>query len=364
MKLPAWSELIEEQKQIYEYPLDKNLFVVGPPGSGKTTLAIQRARLIIKASQPTSIITYNRMLRRLIHITTDDNVVANTMQSFVWHHFRSLAGTSPPTEIYDDYAYDWDKILEKAADISPSKHRHSHIIVDEGQDLDARFFKYAIAHVCKTLTVFADDDQAITQNSSSIEEIQHAAKLENPIVLTENHRNTEEISRLAEHFHNGRLPVARVRRRIKGSLPVLRRISEPIDLARNISTWYTNFGGSIGVVVALNKTGENIQCGLRDLLPKARIDMYSHSKCNENEIDISKPGITILNKESVKGQEFDTVFLCDLGSFLPCDTNSKKRVMYMMCCRAKDHLIMLDAPMHLSISALASLPGPEILKRE
>jgi superfamily I DNA/RNA helicase len=364
MKLPAWSELIEEQKQIYEYPLDKNLFVVGPPGSGKTTLAIQRARLIIETSKLTTIITYNRMLRRLISLTTDNNVGASTMQSFVWHHYRSLTGAPPPTEPFDNYAYDWDKILEQVAGIPPSRQRLTHIVIDEGQDLEVSFFKYAIAHACKTLTVFADDDQAISKNSSSIDDIQQAAKLENPIILTENHRNTEEISRLAECFHNGRLPVARVRRRIKGSLPVLRKISQPIDLARNISTWYTNFSGSIGVVVALNETGERIQNSLRDLLLNARIDMYSNSKRNEDEIDTSKPGITILNKESVKGQEFDTVFLCDLGLFLPCDTDSKKRVMYMMCCRAKDNLIMLDGPKHLSDTALACLPGPEILKRE
>jgi superfamily I DNA/RNA helicase len=364
MKLPAFSELIEEQMQIYEYPLDKSLFVIGPPGSGKTTLAIQRARLIVEASRHTTVITYNRMLRRLISLTTDNNVDARTMQSFVWHHYSALTGATPPTEPYDNYAYDWDKILEKVAELPPSSQRLSHIVIDEGQDLETSFFKYAIAHICKTLTVFADDDQAISKNSSSIEEIQQAAKLENPIVLTENHRNTEEISRLAEHFHNGRLPVARVRRRIKGSLPVLRKISQPIDLARNISTWYTNFGGLIGVVVALNKTGESILNNLRESLPNVRIDMYSNSKCNENEIDTSKPGITILNKESVKGQEFDAVFLCDLGYFLPCDTDSKKRAMYMMCCRAKDHLIMLDGPKHLSVIALACLPGPEILKRE
>jgi|694.fasta_scaffold60249_3 superfamily I DNA/RNA helicase len=364
MKLPAWSELIEEQKQIYEYPLDKNLFVVGPPGSGKTTLAIQRARLIIESSKLTKIITYNRMLRRLISLTTDNNVGASTMQSFVWHHYRSLTGASPPTQPFDSYAYDWDKILEKAAVIQPRGQRLAHIVIDEGQDLDAMFFEYAIAYTCKTLTVFADDDQAISKHSSSIDDIQKAAKLENPIVLTENHRNTGEISRLAEHFHNGRLPVARVRRRIKGTLPVLRKISQPIDLARSISTWYTNFSGSIGVVVALNETGESIQNSLRSLLPNARIDMYSNSKRNEDEIDTSKSGVTILNKESVKGQEFDTVFLCDLGSFLPCDTDIKKRAMYMMCCRAKDNLIMLDGPKNLNDTALACLPGPEILKRE
>ena len=86
MRLPAWSELIEEQRDVSEHPLDKSLFVVGPPGSGKTTLAIQRAKMLKNASKETIIIAYNRMLRRLISVVTENQIKASTMQSYVWRH--------------------------------------------------------------------------------------------------------------------------------------------------------------------------------------------------------------------------------------------------------------------------------------
>ena len=44
VRLPTWEELtsVPEQLDVLEYPLDKSLFVVGPPGSGKTVLAMHR----------------------------------------------------------------------------------------------------------------------------------------------------------------------------------------------------------------------------------------------------------------------------------------------------------------------------------
>jgi MoxR-like ATPase len=45
-------------------PLDEPLFVVGPPGSGKTVLAVRRARALAEDSREAVLITYNRLLRR------------------------------------------------------------------------------------------------------------------------------------------------------------------------------------------------------------------------------------------------------------------------------------------------------------
>ena len=51
MRLPTYDELasVEEQLQVLERPLDRSLFVAGPPGSGKTVLALQRAQMLAES---------------------------------------------------------------------------------------------------------------------------------------------------------------------------------------------------------------------------------------------------------------------------------------------------------------------------
>ena len=74
-----------------------------------------------------------------------------------------------------------------------------------------------------------------------------------------------------------------------------------------------------------------------------------------------EPGVTILNKESVKGQEFDAVFILELEAFIPCTTGVERRAMYMMCTRARDHLFLVHE--RLSARAAAALPDASVLER-
>ena len=87
MRLPTYDELasVEEQLQVLEHPLDQSLFVAGPPGSGKTVLALQRAQMVVEMQEPVPIVTYNRMLRRLLALMQDvDEVKPSTMHSFIF----------------------------------------------------------------------------------------------------------------------------------------------------------------------------------------------------------------------------------------------------------------------------------------
>ena len=93
------------------------------------------------------------------------------------------------------------------------------------------------------------------------------------------------------------------------------------------------------------------------------MDIYEHQRKNENTIDVTAPGVTILNKESVKGQEFDTVFIVELEEFIPCENDGTRRAMYMMCTRARDHLFLVFGPEALTADAEAELPGPAVLER-
>ena len=360
MRLPTWDEINkqEDQRDVLEYPLDQPLFVVGPPGSGKTILALRRAEMIADTGH-VRIITFNRMLRRLLELLADGPRSVWTMHQYAWKDYEWRTGAEPPQ--HSEYQNDWETMLARIND-NRKRHNRFHMVVDEGQDLPQGFFKYA-SHISDVITVFADEDQALNVNCSTLENIKAAADLPDPVILKKNHRNSPEIAKVAEHFHTGRLPAASVIRSTTGELPRLVRKEHLGSTATLISNWYNTRNGSIGVIVSRNETGNRLQNLLRIKLPDKRVDIYRNDQKNEDYIDILSPGVTILNKESVKGQEFDTVFILELESFIPCRTPADKRAMYMMCARARDNLFLIYGPGTLSIQAENTLPGPHVLDR-
>ena len=365
MRLPTWDELSndEEQLEVLEAPLDESLFVVGPPGSGKTSLAVWRGDALAELYGKIPVITYNRMLRRSLQLVADEydiDIRASTMQSCVWRDFRSRTGNKPPTIPPDPFAYHWKVISERLAGTEPD---HGALVVDEGQDLPTGFFVFASRFVAMTMSVFADEEQAVSRSHSTLAQIQRAADLPDPIILSENHRNTPEIAQLAEHFHRGHLPTATVIRSGSGDVPTLVRSSSAEATARRIVNEFRNRSGSIGVIVDQDATGESVHAMLSDRLSGDRVDRYSHNLRNEDSIDVRAPGITVLNKESVKGQEFDTVFILELDRFIPCTNDADFRAMYMMCARARDNLFLVYGPESLSADCEAALPGEDVLER-
>ena len=362
MRLPTWDEINkqEDQRDVLEYPLDQPLFVVGPPGSGKTILALHRARMIKNHESRVIIITYNRMLKRLLRLLGDGHIFAQTMHKFTWHDYRKRTGENSPPQ-HQSYQNDWETMLVRIKDKRAS-YDPFHMIVDEGQDLPRGFFKYA-SYISGVITVFADEDQALNANCSTLESIKAAVDLPDPVILKKNHRNSPEVASMAEHFHSGRLPVPSILRSSTGELPRLVRKENLESTATLISNWYNTRNGNIGIIVSRNETGSRLQDSLRNKLSGKRVDIYRNDQENEGDIDILSPGVTILNKESVKGQEFDTVFILELESFIPCETPADKRAMYMMCARARDNLFLIYGPASLSIQAENTLPGPYVLER-
>lgn len=117
------------------------------------------------------------------------------------------------------------------------------------------------------------------------------------------------------------------------------------------------------MIVSQDTTGESMCKALRKQLEGVRVDRYSNEERNEDSIDVRRPGVTVLTKDSVKGQEFDTVFILELDRFLPCTTDAKLRAIYMMCTRARDRLFLVYGPRSLSATANAALPSSDVLKR-
>lgn len=363
MRLPTYEELarVEEQLDVLEYPLDQSLFVAGPPGSGKTVLAIQRAQMVEEAMGSVPVVTYNRMLRRLLALM-GEGITAFTFHSFVFKEYKRRIRSNPPQERGDPYKYLWTDMFNALDQIGAGPNK-KHLVMDEGQDLPVEFYRYASQYVAEAMTVFADEDQALSGERTTLKQIKTAAGLDAPIMLKKNHRNSPEVARLAEHFHSGRLPAAKCVRPSTGILPRLVQSPNMKSTAERVSNWYKTSRESIGIIVHKNNTGKDIFNRLKKLLPGKRINIYENNLKNENKINVLKDGVTVLNKESVKGQEFDAVFILELERFIPCETDVERRAMYMMCARARDTLFLVYGPNALSKEAEQSLPGPDILER-
>ena len=360
MRLPTYEEIArdEEQLDVYETPFDESLFVVGPPGSGKTVLAVHRAQMLASDDIPVVLVTYNRMLRRLIAQLTEEQVRAQTMHQFVGSHYYAQTNAIAPSTA--PYVYDWNAMFE-TLERHGATPNPTHVIVDEGQDLPKRFFRFVRSFVATTITVFADEDQALTGERSTLRDIRDAAGLDDPVVLSANHRNTPEVARVAEHFHAGQAPVPEVIRPPSGELPRV-VLCRGQGATRRIANWYGARGGRVGVAVVNSKsTGKALYSRLRNQLPGHRVDFYTNG--NEDDIDLLEHGVTILNVQSIKGQEFDTVFVMEIGELLLRLDEVNARKMYMLCARARDHLILMHEGNRLPRALLDQLPGADILER-
>lgn len=101
---------------------------------------------------------------------------------------------------------------------------------------------------------------------------------------------------------------------------------------------------------------------LREQLPDQRVQIYTSHRKNEDEIDLLAPGITILNVKSIKGQEFDTVFIMEVDELLREAGEANKRKMYMLCARARDNLFLMHEGDRLPRAVIEQLPGADVLE--
>ena len=281
------------------------------------------------------------------------------MHQFVSASYREQVNDRAPNT--EPYVFDWDSMfttLEASGVVAGPVHA----IVDEGQDLPKCLFRYLRDCVAATITVFADEEQALSEERSTPRDIKVAGRLGDPVLLSANHRNTPEIARLAEFFHAGNAPVPVVHRPRSGELPSVLLYRED-GAAERIANWYQTRGGRVGVAVVNNPTGQSLYADLRRRLVGHRVDFYTGEKKNEDDIDLLAPGITILNVGSIKGQEFDTVFLMEFAELLLEGGEANRRRMYMLCARARDNLFLMHEGNRLSRTLVQRLPSADILER-
>lgn len=370
MRLPSESALSREQKEVIGAPAEGTILVLGPPGSGKTVVAIMRERALRKQRQHVTSVVYTNVLTKY---TGNDS----TFHTWIKDWWREATGSALPGRWESDPSGQrrWQQDHLQAANLAAGAQRGSikergnwqHLIIDEAQDFppEAHRFLSQVQHKAfsdlpederPSICLLADENQRITGSQSTVTRIRSSHPFlseENEYLLERNYRNSRPIAEFAAHFYVG----------LPSGVPELptRTGDKPRVLVANLDQSVERIATyakarpneEIGVLVYYKRTAKKIYNKLAHRL-RNRITVQMYLSGSDEHGDASKlvfdnPGVvTILCFASAKGLEFDAVFLPELQT-MPLEGVERDHVrmnLYVMCSRARQQLwLMIDDPM-------------------
>lgn len=415
LKLPELKDFTREQQKINNLPLDGRYLVVGAPGTGKSVVALNRLREYSELDDVT-VITFNHVLRSYTTQLAEKSTVFPAI-GWLYKMQYGLTGEYMPEQqetsdnsrkgsgyrpdytalndifskhnqmlddkslFYKDNKKPWlnlpdsTKIPEKEYQhaVKQAEYaqilRHTDLIIDEGQDLPVGYYESLMYLGFKNFFVVADQNQQITDDNSSRKELEMVLGDE-VYELTENFRNTTTIAKVCEHFYTDRAsPLPNLPDRPSAIKPMLIDYSM-VDKAveRILREADRDDSKLIGVIVGSETKREDYFRKLNKVditrdNPKPLVTTYSSSSISKRvDIDFSKGGLVVLSDKSVKGIEFDTVFVF-LDGIKIFDEISMMKRLYVMSSRAKEKLFYLQSKMYPSEVSKLLPTDTNIIKR-
>lgn len=362
--LPGIHELNKDQDEALALPLEGQHLIIGGPGTGKSVVALLRARRLKETNRTYGTLVYNQLLhysnRHLFG--RDQPFAAMTWDSWFRRHFKRRLSADIPTLAPDcpgGYRpIDWNavELQVQSLDNVPDQ-SDKFIVIDEGQDMPPAFYR-TLAHLgFENFYVSADQNQQIHPDKcSSRQDIENTLAIEpgDTLELKTNYRNTRPIALLAQHFYPAD-PASP-----KPDLPDLKPAAATPELwtygTANTATLAAiadnilrlsdrNPRKLIGIITPDNKVRTKFNDALRRANPKLDNDKppIQTFVSGQRELpDFGQGGIMIITAQSCKGLEFDTVILADIDQHQPKrDLYALKARFYVMVARAREQLMLL-----------------------
>jgi len=350
-KLPGVDELNKDQKRVLRLPEDGQFLIVGGPGTGKSVVALLRAMKYHK-NNDYAFLTFNKVL-----LTATKQLVDFSLNSFTLDSWFGKAYWKVFKEFVPDITYrkpDYDKIM-KELEGRGIKEKSYHIIIDEGQDKPINFYATLMYFGLKNFFIVADQNQQITEDNSSRQELTDILGLEvNEVIeLKENFRNSHPIGLFSNSFFTDPAsppPELPSKKRVSLGTPILYEYTDYQNCANLILREADRDNRNlIGIVVANDEVREtyvnlleNTEIKLDN--PKPIISTYFAEDKKVPNINFAYSGIVVLNDKSIKGLEFDIVFIIIDGfQVYNNDLDNMKKRFYVMSSRAIKKLILLKS---------------------
>lgn len=371
-KLPGVEELNKDQDRVLRLPKDGQFLVVGGPGTGKSVVALLRA-MKFGDNKNYVFLTYNRVLEAATKQLVDYGLTGRTINSWFYKVQYKLTKKLMPQN--KDGNVDYDKVIEnfKELDVTP---KDFHILIDEGQDMPPKFYEALMELKLENFFIVADQNQQITDENSSRKELTDLLYLEvsDVIELQQNYRNSHPIALVAQHFFTDKASPKPDLPQISNSAlgtPILYTCADfPKFIKFILLEADRDPSNLIGIVVATISILETYRDELRKMEmkldnAKPMIQSYDSGTKQNVNINFGEGGIVVLCDKSIKGLEFDVVFVI-VGGFKIDNNNldSLRKRFYVMSSRAIKKLVFLQWTGVNCADVEKILPDKDILLRK
>lgn len=367
-RLPGEEDLNKDQDRVLALPEDGQYLIVGGPGTGKSVVALLRA-LKYQDNNDYVFLVYNHVLEnatcQLINIKLHVITLSRFIYKLHWHLFNDFM----PQE--KAYKPNYDLFIEKIKKLDYVS-RTQHLIIDEGQDMPPKYYEALQYAGYENFFIVADQNQQITEDHSSRQQLTEVMGLETKdvIELKVNYRNSHPIARFARHFYTDKAsPPPELPDRLSLETPIFYTDMKHEDIVELILHEADKDNRKlIGVIVATDNFRDIYVNSMKELdisLDNDRpiISTYSSKDKNSVDINFSQGGIIVLNDKSIKGLEFDIVYIILDGlKVYNNDQTSMKKRLYVMSSRAIDKLALVSTQKETPIESL--LPNDDSVMKK
>ena len=355
-ELPGIQDLGKEQEAARALPSEGQHLIVGGPGTGKSVLALIRARRHARDEEDYRFLVFNHLLDRASGQLFGDGLASRTWIGWFLDEFEEIAGQSVPRLERNDNGWreiDWAGVNAIIKELPDREGRQTpHLVIDEGQDMPREFYNALVNLGFDRFFVVADQNQQITEANSSRKDIQDCLAVETSdvIELWQNYRNNYPVARLAREFYTGdpASPPPELPESAPGAVSILYYYDE--SRLDRIAPAILRLADRdprqlIGVIAPSNRVRKRYLEALRSVEvrldnPRPPIETY-HGE-HRAEVAFDEGGILVINAQSSKGLEFDTVVLADIDEhfYRHGDPDVARRLFYVMVARARERVFM------------------------